>query len=50
MVRELLTSRPSDPFSFMMGYIQAGHRKVEGRIGRDVPRSQNGPPMGNLLK
>eukprot|EP00434_Breviolum_minutum_P003194 symbB.v1.2.002812.t1/scaffold91.1/size338584/17 len=23
MVRELLTSRPSDPFSFMMGYIQA---------------------------
>ena len=26
MVRELLTSRPSDPFSFMMGYIQVRYR------------------------
>ena len=54
MVRELLTSRPSDPFSFMMGYIQAGHRKVErkgGMIGRDVPPIPRwAPKKGNPFK
>lgn len=35
MVHELLTSRPSDPFSFMMGYIQAS-----GSSGDSPPAMQ----------